>query len=703
MNNQPEDENSFNANKSVDTNQPLPRKTVPTGKAIALEHLQTQSAIIVTDRERRITWVNDSFTDLTGYTLEEVKGKKPSLLQGLESDRQSIERMRQHLNRGERFVEQILNYKKNGTSYWAQIEACPLFSSDDARLEGFFVIHSDVSKLKKDYLSLQNFRSAVEKSPSVIVITNLGGVIRYVNPAFEKITGYSADEAIGQHTRLLKSGLQDADYYKQMWGALKKQKHWEGVFQNRRKDATIYWEYASISEIKDENESPIGYIAIKQDITQQKEAEFELARLNRELDQASRFADAMATKAQNANQAKTSYLAEMSHEIRTPMNGILGLSELLLDTALDEDQRKFIEIIHSSGESLLQLINNILDLSKIEAGRVELAEEAFSLSGLLDDVLNALHANARKKDLDLVLQKGGDVPDVIFGDRRCLRQIMLNLLGNAIKFTDAGDVRLSVDVNAGSESASELLFSIRDSGVGITPEDQQKLFVKYSQAGRTSQQLSGGTGLGLVISKELVERMQGSIGVRSPLKQDCVPPTPGAGTEFWVKLPLRLSASSQNDSAQNPQTPTSNGNGVDTHSARIKAERAKKKLLLAEDNPTNRMVAELMLKKMGYSVRAVENGQQAVEWACAECFDLVLMDIQMPVMDGFEASLAIRNANDFATPVNVPIVATTARAMITDRDKCFEVGMNAFLAKPISIDQLATTLEELLHKNTAAD
>ena len=664
-------------------------------KTVALDSLQTHSGILITDSEYRIEWVNTSFTRITGYTLDDVRGQTPSLLQGSNTDPEKIKFMRECLARGEGFVEDILNYKKNGDPYWADVEVCPL-RNGSSEATGFLWIHSDISQQKSDYLQLRNFRTAVEESPSTIVITDVNGIICYVNPAFERSTGYTAREAIGQHTRILKSGLQDDFYYKQMWSDLKKNKHWEGVFQNKRKDGQLYWEYASISEVKDEHGEPSGYIAIKQDITRQKQSEQALVRLNTELNHTTQYAEKMARRANNASEAKSNYLAVMTHEIRTPMNGILGLAELLADSQLDPEQRQYLDAIRASGEGLLELINNILDLSKIEAGRFELVESDFSLKVVVQKAVETLQANAQRKGLNLVHIKGDALPDSLRGEPRCLRQVLVNLIGNAIKFTDCGEITIITELESLSPEQGKFRFAVRDSGLGISVQDQDKLFAKFSQVNHLNCEHPGGTGLGLAICKELVERMGGTIGVRSPLNPSFTPPMQGAGTEFWFTLPLAL-AQQQMDSAAsasdvNSELTIDHNNGATNE---VSGNRLKK-LLIVEDNATNRLVAELMLKKLGYLYESVENGRDALASMRKQRYDLVLMDIQMPIMDGLEATRLVRASDDLATPKTVPIVAMTAHALSRDRDNCLRAGMNAFLPKPVARDKLSLTLKQLL-------
>ncbi len=481
-----------------------------------------------------------------------------------------------------------------------------------------------------------------------------------------------------------------------MWDSLKKKKHWEGVFQNKRKDGTLYWEYASLSEIKDEAGQPSGYIAIKQDITRQKQSEQALVRLNTELNHTTEYAEKMARKAQKASEAKSSYLAEMSHEIRTPMNGILGFAELLADSQLDPEQQQYLDAIRACGEGLLELINNILDLSKIEAGRFELVESNFSLEEVVQKAVETLRANAQRKGLNLVLIKGDALPDGVRGEPRCLRQVLVNLIGNAIKFTDSGEITIIVEAESMAPDQGQFRFTVRDNGIGISAQDQDKLFGKFIQVNHKNGKHLGGTGLGLAICKELVERMGGTLGVRSPLNPSVTPPMQGAGAEFWFTLPLVL-AQNLMESDKSAQEADAKLTMNHTNGATEKVSVNKiKKLLIVEDNATNRLVAELMLKKLGYPSESVENGRDALVRLREQCFDLVLMDIQMPIMDGLAATRALRNSDDFATPKTVPIVAMTAHALSRDRDNCLRAGMNAFLPKPVARDKLAATLEQLL-------
>lgn len=668
-----------------------PCDSVLTCQQINLQDLQTHSAIIVTDKDCHIEWVNSSFTRITGYALEEVVGKKPSLLQGPHTDRQTVLSMRQRLNTGKGFVEDIVNYRKCGQPYWAHLEVCPLMN-EGREVRGYLALHSDITQMKRDYQVLSNFRTAVEESPSTIVITDLHGIIHYVNPAFERTTGYTAGEAIGQHTRILKSGYQNAEYYSAMWHSLREKKHWEGIFQNKRKDGSLYWEYATISEMKNDAGEPTGYIAIKQDITRQKLSEQELVRVNRELSHTTQYAEKMARKAQDASDAKSSYLAEMSHEIRTPMSGILGLADLLADTDLSPEQRNYLNGIRSSGEGLLALINNILDLSKIEAGRFEVIEHDFSLKEVVEGVVDSLRANALSKKLDLQLDCKNEIAVNVHGDARCLRQVLMNLVGNAIKFTDEGRVSIVVEITGRSLRGYQCYFGVRDTGMGIALADQKKLFQKYTQV-NTNSSHPGGTGLGLALAKEMVERMGGKMGVRSPLKEDCEPPAHGAGSEFWFIMNLAHADSISSTGAD----PVGKKSSCDESRVNQATDSKKmKKLLVVEDNATNRLVAELMLKKLGYPVTTAENGKEALDAMAKESFDLVLMDIQMPVMDGLETTRRVRESEDMATPRTVPIVAMTAHAMSRDRDKCLRAGMDGFLPKPVAREKLSQTLEELL-------
>jgi PAS domain S-box-containing protein len=503
-----------------------------------------------------------------------------------------------------------------------------------------------------------------------VVLTDSDGRVLLLNEAAAQRIGKPADEIVGS---LL------CDYFAPSVAELRKEKIEEVLISGK----SVRFKDETHGRINDIHACPIadssgkikGIAAFARDITKRKKAEQELRHLNAELEHriAERTADLeaamtqtrlMAHKAEAANRAKSEFLANMSHEIRTPMNGIIGMLDLLLDTKIDAHQSEYLTLAKYASDSLLYLLNDILDLARIESGKVKISKTHFNLGAVIDMALAPVRLNAIEKNLELSWHIAEDVPGCLVGDPDRLRQIILNIVKNAIKFTSEGSITIDVERNESSEQGVCLKFSIRDTGIGIPEDKQNTIFEPFLQIENSVPQNYGGVGLGLAISKQLIEMMGGSIWVESQL---------GKGSVFYFTVMFGISAGQTLNAEIRCDDSSPSGSLL--------------KILVAEDDPISQRVVSELLKREKHEVTVVSNGWSAVQAALKGSFDLILMDIQMPEMDGLEATRLIKEKK------NIPIIALTAD-VLKGRERYISAGMDEYIPKPIQKAELLSKINK---------
>ncbi len=785
---------------------------------LADEHARLQSildsaahlAIIATDLSGAITVFSRGAERLLGYQAKEVLGRSPEILHLPEEMEEHARNISSSLGkpvsgfevfvamaRGGSFEHREWTYvRKDGSRVPVELTVTGI-KDHEGRLAGFLGLAADISARRKSQLQMRKLSAAVKASPTSIVITDKNAAIEYANPKFFELTGYSESEVIGRNPRILSSGKHTKEHYREMWDTLLAGRVWNGEFLNRKKSGELFWEHAAISPVKDPRGDITNFVAVKLDITDAKLAQKEIEKAR----------DAAVELAR----LKSEFLANMSHEIRTPMNAIIGMGGLLLDTPLTGQQRDYVKTMTGAGEALLDIINDILDFSKIESGKMTIENTDFDLAETVESTADLLAARAQAKGLELLCLVDPCVPQALCGDQGRLRQVLLNLVGNAVKFTEKGEVAIAVRCAKSSEASATLRFEVRDTGIGISEEGRKRLFQTFSQADTSTTRKYGGTGLGLSICKKLVELMGGEIGAES---------APGRGSTFWFTLPFdirscrpaprppraevagvktlvvddnaanrelvgrylelwkmpgafaasgeealaalreaaaggapfrlavldmqmpgmdglmlsraigadpaipplprlmltslggmlsqpELKAAGVHSCLTKPLHPTAllkaigaalSGGAPASPPAEPAAEAAQAsrnpyfRVLVAEDNTVNQKVAIMQLAKLGYEADVAANGQETLDALKRRPYDLVLMDCQMPEMDGYQAAAGIRRLEEEQGLQRIPIVAITAGAMKDDAAKALAAGMDAYLAKPVRLETLAGTL-----------
>ena len=768
------------------------------------------------DRTGRIIDVNDAICHMSGFTREELLQKSVA---DLDVDR-NPEQIAANITRivgGQSTLVEHRFRRKDGQIRLIELSAT-CSPGPDTRL---YYFARDVTERRRVDESIRQFHRAVEQSPVSIVITDTAGLITYVNPHFEQITGYSAAEAIGQNPRLLKASEQSEEFYRRLWATITSGQVWHGEFRNRRKNDELYWEDASISPVRDDQGRITHFIAVKEDITDRKRSEEQLLQSKAELQQANAQlciaiaqARELAIAAEAANRAKSAFLTSMSHELRTPLNAINGIAATLGEQATDSGQKTSLSLILESGQHLLGIIEEILDYSGFQAGKTRIEAKPFDLPALVARVIRLVGDSVRRHQLTLTCWIDERVPAEVTGDARRLGQVLLNLLINAVKFTEHGGIHLGVTAKADPTGAWTLSFAVCDTGPGITPMDLARLFQPFSQVGAAPDRLASGTGLGLVIARSYARLMGGDIAVRSQPGRGSVfrctvvvGGTPNSGKALASLAPAALHsrpilivtdsprhrrlfaavARSWNLSASvlpgrgitasllnppqpfafaildpeavrdgmgalarwlapgapghtvpvawlhhfdPPSRPKTALPGMDlpcplepTELARAMTELAHQtaapvpapqprpaaklgeliplRVLAADDIRTNREMLRGMMAHLGYTIELAVHGAEVLSALSRNTFDLVLLDVQMPVMDGLTAAREICRLQP--DPARRPkLVAVTANALPGDREKCLVAGMDDYLSKPVLPRHLDVCLRRLFQTGVSS-
>lgn len=622
---------------------------------------KVNNAVVINDANNHVTWVNDAFEKITGFNLEDLKGKRlGDLIAGPKTDMELLARARQLTKQNQSFTVDLLAYRKDKCPIWLSIYNTVVFN-EHGEVETEVEIIIDITEKKNAEEELQVLSLVASETNTGVNISDPECNTTWINQSLEKLTGYTLAELQGRRLGDILSADNDTGQKLLISESRKKSQNNEPYsieVQARKKDGTMVWLSISNTPVIGSKGKLERQIDLITDITQRKQVECEMVEAKEQ--------------ALQLSEAKEMFLSVMSHEIRTPLNAVIGITHLLIDNDPKPSQMEDLNILKFSGENLLNIINDILDFTKIETGNLKLEPIPFNIKALVTDIVTSLSINATNKGNALKLLYDEAIPELILGDKTRLYQILMNLLGNAIKFTDNGKITLSLKLKVKEAGNAEIHFEVADNGIGIPEDKLSYIFETFTQAKTDISRKYGGTGLGLAITKKLLQLYNSKIVVES---------TEGKGTCFSFILSF----------AEAPAV---------THEIVTIAPPVSfygKHILIVDDNEINVLIAKRILGKFGVSIDVAFNGEEAVEKVKNNIYNLVFMDIKMPGIDGFEATRIIR-ALDGEYFKNIPIIALTASTLHNEFNKFKESGMNGHVLKPFKPEEVRDLLSFYLYK-----
>lgn len=620
---------------------------------------KVNNAVVINDANNHVTWVNEAFEKITGFNLEDLKGKRlGDLIVGPETDLELLAQARALTMKNESFTVDLLAYRKDKKPIWLSIYNTVVFNEKgEVEIEVEIII--DITEKKKAEEELQVLSLVASETNTGVNISDSEGKTTWVNHFMENLIGYSLSELVGQRMGDLLSGGNDGDQ-RELIRNLRDQtlnkKPYTIEIESRKKDGTAIWLSVSNTPVIDQKGRLERQIELITDITQRKQVEREMLEAKEQ--------------ALQLSEAKEMFLSVMSHEIRTPLNAVIGMTHLLLDNDPKLSQIEDLNILRFSGENLLNIINDILDFTKMETGNMELEAMPFGLKALTSDIITSLSINTAKKGNELLLHYDDAIPEFIMGDKTRLYQILMNLLGNAIKFTDKGKVSIQLKLVSVTQENVAIYFEVKDSGIGIPKDKLSYIFETFTQAKTDISRKYGGTGLGLAITRKLLRLCNSEIMVDS---------IEGEGTSF--SFIMNFGKATGVAEASTELSPALDFSG--------------KKILVVDDNEINILIAKRILGKFGLFVDAAFTGEEAIEKVSNHTYDLIFMDIKMPGIDGFETTNRIRSmSGDYFT--HIPIIALTASTLQNEYSKFKASGMNGHILKPFNPEDIKAIISSHL-------